>query len=276
MIRDKFTDPKRAHQEVDHPALMEALIQATEQLLAEHGPQGVTALRIATKAGVSLTAMFQCFRNKDVIVAEALARRRQRMLGTPRNPGAAPVITRKRVETPPAPPARRAPPPPPATSLFRNPPPPPSSSLFRKPATAPKARADSEPPPAVLRLPDRRAAPPPVAPPPAPPPRESLEDAIALVVRALVAKFAQLLPSMTGMAQADKDAINRMELRRMAQAFTQMLEDHGIPDPGHVAHVMTLSCDKVLKDAIRNAPQSITDGRLEGALCRLCVDFVGT
>ena len=38
---------------------------------------------------------------------------------------------------------------------------------------------------------------------------------------------------------------------------------------------MTLSCDKVIKDAIRNAPESFGDGRLEEALLRLSLDFIG-
>jgi hypothetical protein len=79
---------------------------------------------------------------------------------------------------------------------------------------------------------------------------------------------------MAGMPQADRDAIHRAELKRLAEACKAMLDRHQVPDPPHVAHVVTLSCDRVIKEAMRNAPESFADGRLERALCRLCLDFV--
>lgn len=79
---------------------------------------------------------------------------------------------------------------------------------------------------------------------------------------------------MSGMPQADRDAIFRVELKRLAAATEAMLARHHVPDPPQVAYVMTLSCDKVIKDAIRHAPESFSDGRLEQALCRLCLDFL--
>lgn len=120
-----------------------------------------------------------------------------------------------------------------------------------------------------------QARPAPQAPAPqAPAPRETLEEAITSVVRPAVAAFAAFVPTMAGMPQADRDAINRVELKRLAVASEAMLARQQVPDPAHVAHVMTLSCDKVIKDAMRHAPESFSDGRLEQALCRLCLDFV--
>ena len=79
---------------------------------------------------------------------------------------------------------------------------------------------------------------------------------------------------MAGMPQGERDKLHRAELDRMAKASTAMLKRHKVPAPSHVAHVMTLSCDRVVKDVIRSAPESFADGRLEQALYRLCLDFV--
>lgn len=94
------------------------------------------------------------------------------------------------------------------------------------------------------------------------------------MINRLVSSFAHSLESMAQMPKADRDAIHRVELKRMAEGCAAVLEQHGIPDPPHVAHVMTLSCDKVIKDAKRHAADSFSDGRLEQALYQLCIDFV--
>jgi hypothetical protein len=82
------------------------------------------------------------------------------------------------------------------------------------------------------------------------------------------------LASMASMPAADRDALYRSELKRMATDSQAALSRHGVPLAGHAAHVMTLSCDKVIKDAMRSAPESFSDGRLEQALHRLCMDFI--
>lgn len=314
VIRPKLTTPGGAQPEVEHPALMEALIQAAEQLLVEQGPEAITSIRIASRAGVSLGKLLSCFRNKDAILAEAMARRQRAELQrspaprstSPAQPGQAPTTRRTMPAVPPAstasrasataPASSRAPAPPLASTLFRSstpasastpsrtsappptptasrapsPAPPPASTLFRTPATSPKPAA--EPRPAMSRLPQEppaRAA----APAPAPP-RETLDEAILSVVRPVVSVFAGLIPTLASMPSADRDAINRVELKRMAMATQAMLARQQVPDPPRVAHVMTLSCDKVIKDAMRHAPESFSDGRLEQALLRLCLDFV--
>ncbi len=115
---------------------------------------------------------------------------------------------------------------------------------------------------------------PPAAPAPPPAPATSLEDDLTAVINRLVSSFAHSLESMAQMPKADRDAIHRVELKRMADGCASVLEQHGIPDSPHVAHVMTLSCDKVIKDAKRHALDSFSDGRLEQALYQLCIDFV--
>lgn len=104
--------------------------------------------------------------------------------------------------------------------------------------------------------------------------REGLEDSIAVVVRQLVSAYAQRMPAMVAMSELDREAFHRTQLKRMAQASHSLLTRHQVPDPGPAAHVMTLSCNKVVKDAVRHAPESFADGRLERALCGLCLDFV--
>jgi hypothetical protein len=76
------------------------------------------------------------------------------------------------------------------------------------------------------------------------------------------------------MEKTDRDAFHRAEFRRMAKASEALLARHRVPDPPHAAHVMTLSCSKVVKDAFRHAPEAFGDGRLVGAMSRLCLDFI--
>lgn len=101
-----------------------------------------------------------------------------------------------------------------------------------------------------------------------------MAEGLAKVVRQMVGSIAKSLPAMADMPSSDRSAILRVELRRMAKTSEVLLERHHVAEPGHLAYVMTLSCDKVIKDALRHAPESFSDGRLARALHRLCVDFV--
>ena len=49
---------------------VEAILIATERVLAEHGVQGATTNRIAEVAGVSIGSLYQYFPNKDAILVE--------------------------------------------------------------------------------------------------------------------------------------------------------------------------------------------------------------
>jgi AcrR family transcriptional regulator len=330
----KPSDPRGARREdVERSAQIEALVQATEQLLAEHGNDGFSTLRIASRAKVPIGTLLELFGGKDALVATAMERRRAKVRSAPHS-AASPVPP---VRAPaPAPPTRGVPAPPPASALFRPPgtPRPPSAPhpsasaprqqtppVARTPQVAPAAQAPRAPqvPPAppAPRAPPIASAPPaprapqvppavqaprppqvppapPAAPAPAPqaprapqaaptppaspapqPPRETLADGIIALLHPLVSTLADLLPSMQHMSTAEKDAIFRMELKRLATSSQALLSRHRVPLAGHAAHVMTLSCDKVIKDAIRNAPESFSDGRLEQALHRLCMDFIG-
>ncbi len=293
LAQSKPNDAGRAHPEPERPAVMEALVQAAEQLLAEHGPESISALRIASRAGVSLGTLLRCFRNKDAIVAEAMARRSA--AASPATRAQATAASKAHV-----------PPPPPASALFRKPavaapapapkaeprppaaPAPTARRAEPKPTAAPAPTARrAEPRPTAAPAPAaRRAEPAPTAAPapaarraePAPPapaaPRQPLEEALAAVVRPLVAGFAELLPLMAELPQAERDTRSRAVLRRMVIASEVMLARQQVPDPSQMAYVMMLACDKVIKDAMRHAHESFTDGRLEQALCQLCLDFV--
>lgn len=173
-----------------------ALLQATEEVLEEHGPEGATTIRIAAKAGLSIGTLYRCFRNKDILVAAAMDRRKR-------------------------------------------------AAAARPPAPAPK-----------------------------PPSARTLEDEITDIVHPLVAAFSEHLPSMKTMSKGEREVLFRAELKRMADASQALLTRHKVPGPAQAAHILTLSCNKVVKDAVSNAPESFTDGRLEKALCRMCMGFV--
>ena len=79
---------------------------------------------------------------------------------------------------------------------------------------------------------------------------------------------------MESMSKADRNAVQRAEFKRMAEASRVLMANHHVPGADQAAHVMTLSCSKVVKDAMSHAADSFTDGRLEKALCRLCLEFV--
>ncbi|MEN0073600.1 MAG: TetR/AcrR family transcriptional regulator [Paracraurococcus sp.] len=63
--------PKRGYH---HGNLREALLEAARQLVAERGPQGFTLTEAARRAGVSASAPYRHFRDREEVLAE-LARR---------------------------------------------------------------------------------------------------------------------------------------------------------------------------------------------------------
>ncbi|NOG69860.1 TetR/AcrR family transcriptional regulator [Roseicella sp. DB1501] len=63
--------PKRGYH---HGSLREALLEAARQLVAERGPQGFTLTEAARRAGVSASAPYRHFRDREEVLAE-LARR---------------------------------------------------------------------------------------------------------------------------------------------------------------------------------------------------------
>jgi len=102
----------------------------------------------------------------------------------------------------------------------------------------------------------------------------TLEAELITLIRQLVSTLAAALPAMASMPTSERETLQRTELKRLAAGSEALLARHQVPLAGHAAHVMTLSCDKVIKDAIRTAPESFSDGRLEHALHRLCLDFI--
>ena len=61
-------------------SLVTAVLQAAEQLLAEHGPPGLATNRVAKRAGVSIGSLYEYFPNKEAIVAALFERYTARFL----------------------------------------------------------------------------------------------------------------------------------------------------------------------------------------------------
>jgi AcrR family transcriptional regulator len=51
---------------------VEAIVEAAQQLMAEHGAQALTTRRIAERAGVSIGSLYQYFPNREAIIARLL------------------------------------------------------------------------------------------------------------------------------------------------------------------------------------------------------------
>lgn len=60
--------------------LVDALVEAAGQVVAEHGLNALTTVRVAERAGVSVGSLYQYFQNKDALLA-ALVDRMNRELG---------------------------------------------------------------------------------------------------------------------------------------------------------------------------------------------------
>ncbi len=74
MSRREESDMRRRPRQSRSRDLVEAILVATERVIAAHGIEGATTNRIAEVAGVSIGSLYQYFPNKDALVA--LARER--------------------------------------------------------------------------------------------------------------------------------------------------------------------------------------------------------
>ncbi|MDE0853818.1 MAG: TetR/AcrR family transcriptional regulator [Nevskia sp.] len=70
---------------------VEALIQATGQVIAEHGLDGLTTIKVAARAGISIGSLYQYFENKEALLA-ALQDRLTRELSDLVNRTAPPLL----------------------------------------------------------------------------------------------------------------------------------------------------------------------------------------
>jgi len=71
MRRTHRKEPKQARSK----ALVDALLTATEHVVAELGLDGATTEAIAARAGVSIGSLYQYFADKEALLAAAIARR---------------------------------------------------------------------------------------------------------------------------------------------------------------------------------------------------------
>ena len=61
--------PRRLPRQQRSQALFDAILEATAQVLVEHGYAGANTNLIAERAGVSVGSLYQYFPNKDALVA---------------------------------------------------------------------------------------------------------------------------------------------------------------------------------------------------------------
>lgn len=69
------TEPRKQPRQARSRALVEAVLDATERVLAQEGPERASTTRIAEVAGVSVGSLYQYFPHKDALVAELIERR---------------------------------------------------------------------------------------------------------------------------------------------------------------------------------------------------------
>jgi AcrR family transcriptional regulator len=73
-------DPRRKPRQSRSRATVDAILQATAQVLVRDGYQKTTTNRIATRAGVSVGTLYQYFPNKDALVVALCEQHSQEMM----------------------------------------------------------------------------------------------------------------------------------------------------------------------------------------------------
>jgi AcrR family transcriptional regulator len=72
------TEPRKQPRQARSRALVEAILDATERVLAQEGPEQATTTRIAEVAGVSVGSLYQYFPSRDALLAAVIERRVER------------------------------------------------------------------------------------------------------------------------------------------------------------------------------------------------------
>jgi AcrR family transcriptional regulator len=72
------TEPRKQPRQARSRALVEAILDATERLLAQEGAEQATTTRIAEVAGVSVGSLYQYFPSRDALLAAVIERRVER------------------------------------------------------------------------------------------------------------------------------------------------------------------------------------------------------
>jgi AcrR family transcriptional regulator len=73
--------PRKAPRQDRSRATVDAILDATEILLVQHGYEGVSTNKVAAAAGVSVGSLYQYFPNKDALVAAVIQRHSDRCFG---------------------------------------------------------------------------------------------------------------------------------------------------------------------------------------------------
>lgn len=72
------TEPRKQPRQARSRALVEAILDATERVLAQGGTEQATTTRIAEVAGVSVGSLYQYFPSRDALLAAVIERRVER------------------------------------------------------------------------------------------------------------------------------------------------------------------------------------------------------
>lgn len=72
-------DPRKRPRQARSRALVEAVLDAAAQILAQHGREALTTNAVALKAGVSIGSLYQYFPNRDAVIAAVADRHSHRI-----------------------------------------------------------------------------------------------------------------------------------------------------------------------------------------------------
>ena len=72
------TEPRKQPRQARSRALVEAILDATERVLAQEGPEEATTTRVAEVAGVSVGSLYQYFPSREALLAAVIERRVER------------------------------------------------------------------------------------------------------------------------------------------------------------------------------------------------------
>src|SRR5690606_22993838 len=68
-VPDRKTEPRKRPRQARSKVLYDALIEATQRLLASEGLDAVTTNRVAELAGVSIGSLYQYFPSREALIA---------------------------------------------------------------------------------------------------------------------------------------------------------------------------------------------------------------